>query len=93
MQFLVVARDGTDPGAEARRRDARPAHAALVQAMKDDGRFVVGGHTLDDAGRIIGSAVIVAFPTYEAFNDYLQAEPYVAQGVWKHVEVTRINLG
>ena len=93
MQFLVVARDGTDADAESRRRIARPAHSALVQAMKADGRFVVGGHTLGDDGRIAGSAMIVEFPTREAFDAWLETEPYVAGGVWTHIEVTRVNLG
>lgn len=93
MQFLVVARDGTDADAEGRRRGARPAHAALVEKMKREGSFRVGGHTLDDDGRIIGSAVIVEFPSRQALEAYLETEPYVTAGVWKAIEVTRINLG
>ena len=93
MQFLIVARDGTDPDAEIRRRHARPEHSALVQAMKSNGTFRVGGHTLDHAGNIIGSAMIVEFANQEAFDEYLSKEPYATSGVWKQIEVTRINLG
>ena len=34
MQFLLVAYDGTDPGAHARRLKARPGHLENVAVLK-----------------------------------------------------------
>ncbi len=92
MHFLVVATDGTDADAPARRARARPAHVAVIGQLKDAGHFTLGGHTLDDAERIIGSAVIFEFPSRAELDAYLAREPYAVQGVWQHVTVTRINL-
>jgi uncharacterized protein YciI len=81
MQFLVLATDGSDPDAPSRRARARDEHRVL------------GGHTLDADERIIGSAVIVDFPSREDVEAYLRIEPYVVQSVWKQIKITRINLG
>lgn len=92
MHFLVVATDGTDADAPARRARARPAHVAVIQQLKEAGHFTLGGHTLDASERIIGSAVIFDFPSRAELDAYLAREPYAVQGVWQHVSVTRINL-
>ena len=93
MQFLVVATDSTDSDARARRLRTRPEHSALIAKLKDAGNFRVGGHTLDDDGNIIGSAVIVDFATRAELDAYLAMEPYAVQRVWDDIKVTRINLG
>lgn len=93
MQFLVVATDSTDDDAPARRLRARDEHRALIAKLKDAGVFKTGGPTLDADEHIIGSAVIVDFPSREELEAYLRIEPYVVQGVWQEIKITRINLG
>jgi uncharacterized protein YciI len=93
MHFLIVAKDGVDDDAPARRQRAREGHVALVRKLKELGNFTLGGHTLDADERIVGSAVIVEFPSRTEPDAYLASEPYAVHGVWQDVQVTRINLG
>lgn len=93
MQYLVVATDSTDADARARRLRTRPAHSALIAKLREAGNFKLGGHTLDDNENIIGSAVVVDFPSRAELDAYLKAEPYVIERVWNDIKVTRINLG
>ena len=53
-QFVVTARDGGDAA-------ARPVHLRNIAPMVADGRIVLGGALLDDAGSMIGSVLVVAF--------------------------------
>jgi uncharacterized protein YciI len=93
MQFLILATDGTDSDAPSRRSRARDEHRALIGKLKASGNFKLGGHTLDFNERIVGSAVIVDFPSREELEAYLRIEPYVVQHVWEEIKITRINLG
>lgn len=87
MQFLVIARDGTDEGALERRLAAREAHLANVAPMFADGRMVEGGAILDEAGRMVGSACILDLPDRAAVDAWLESDPYVTGGVWRDVQV------
>ena len=86
-QFLVIAHDGTDPGAKARRLAARPAHLDGVRPMIERGDMIVGGAILDEAGEMVGSVTIVDFPDRAALDAWLAADPYVTGDVWREVEV------
>jgi uncharacterized protein len=87
MQFLIIARDGADAEAPARRQAARPDHLKGATAMVDEGILKIGGAILDDDGAMVGSAAIVDFPDREALDAWLRSDPYVTGGVWKTVEV------
>jgi uncharacterized protein YciI len=87
MQFVVTAFDGTDEGALARRQAAREAHLKLAEGLTREGRILMGGAILDDAGRMIGSTLIVDFPSRAALDAWLKTDPYTTGGVWKTVEV------
>ncbi|MEK0084329.1 YciI family protein [Benzoatithermus flavus] len=91
-QFLVIAHDGTDPEAPARRQAARPAHLAFIRPMVERGEIVAGGAILDEAGVMTGSAVIVDFPDRAALDAWLARDPYVVQGVWQRIEVRPFRL-
>jgi uncharacterized protein len=88
MQFLVVAKDGTDDGALERRKQTRPTHLESIQPLVDDGNVLVGGAILNDAGDMIGSMLLVDFPDRRELDAWLAADPYVTGGVWREVEVT-----
>jgi uncharacterized protein YciI len=87
MQFLVTARDGTDPGAPARRHGAREAHLANSRQLREDGHMLFGAALLDDAGNMIGSAMLVEFPDRAAVDAWLGRDPYTTEGVWKEITV------
>ena len=55
-QFPILAHDGSDPEAPARRRAARPAHLEGISPRVERGEIVAGGAILDDDGRMVGSA-------------------------------------
>ena len=92
MQFLVIARDGTDEGALDRRMVARGLHFARLPAMLEAGEMLVGGAILDDHGKMIGSTALVDFPDRAALDRWLAEEPYVTGGVWRDIEVVPFRL-
>jgi uncharacterized protein YciI len=92
MQFLVLAYDGTDKDAKARRLNVRAAHFSGIKPMVERGELRAAGAILDDAGDMIGSVIFADFPSREHLDAWLAAEPYVTQGVWKSIEVKPFRL-
>ena len=88
MQFLVVAHDGADDGAPARRAAVRDAHIDKAKAMAKSGAMICGGALLDEDGAMTGSACIVEFADRAALDAWLSADPYVTGDVWRTIEVT-----
>lgn len=89
-QFLVTARDGTDPEAPARRAAARAAHLAAVGRLGP--AMIMGGAVLDAAGAPVGSTMLVDFPDRAAVDAWIASDPYTAGGVWREVEVAPFRL-
>jgi uncharacterized protein YciI len=92
MQFLLLAYDGTDDGAKARRAAARPAHFAGIEPMIERGELRAAGAILDDSGDMIGSAVLAEFPSRADLDAWLAREPYVKEGVWQQIEIRPFRL-
>ncbi len=87
MRYVLIARDGTDPEAKARRLAARPAHLERVGPFVDRGRILIGGAILDDAGDMVGSVMLFDFATREELDGWIAEDPYVTGEVWKEIEV------
>lgn len=87
MQFVIIARDGTDPQAPTRRQAVRPAHLEGIRPFVERGNILVGGAILDEAGTMVGSVLMADFPTREELDAWLAGDPYVTDGVWLDVEV------
>jgi len=92
MQFVVIARDGDDPQAHDRRAKARPAHMESAVRMKENGSMLTGGAILDDDGAMIGSVMIVDFPSRAELDAWLTSDPYTTGDVWRHVEVRPFRI-
>jgi uncharacterized protein len=92
MQFLISASDYTDAYALERRMAARPNHLVLMQAFKADGHFHFGGALLDEQERMIGSVLVLEFPTRADVDVWLEQEPYIVQKVWEKVTVQPFRL-
>ena len=88
MQFLVVARDGSDEDAIERRQRTRPTHLASIAPLVEGGNILVGGAIPNEAGDMVGSMLLVEFPDRSGVDAWLEADPYVTDGVWREVEVT-----
>ncbi len=91
-QYLVVARDGTDSEAPNRRLAARSAHLENAKALVQAGKIISGGAILDDAGAMIGSAMMVDFADRDELNTWLETDPYTTGNVWQTFEVTPMRL-
>ena len=75
------------------RQQARPAHLARLQQLNDQGRLIVAGPmpAIDseepaDAG-FTGSTIIAEFDSLGAAQNWADADPYMAAGVYKKVTV------
>ncbi|GAA0572700.1 hypothetical protein GCM10009416_09200 [Craurococcus roseus] len=85
---VIVARDGTDEGAEARRLAVRAAHMKRVSPMAADGTLAVGGAILDEpGGRMIGSIAVTAHADDAAARAWMAEDPYITGGVWRDVSL------
>ncbi|WP_240048222.1 YciI family protein [Crenalkalicoccus roseus] len=83
---VIVAMDGRDPEAPARRLAVREAHLARVRPMAADGTLAMGGAILDEAGeRMIGSIAVTAHATDAAAREWMAGDPYVTGGVWREI--------
>lgn len=87
MQFVVIARDGTDAEALGRRMAAREAHLANMKKLKTEGHYVIGGPFLNDEEMMIGSLLIVDFSDRAGVDNWLANDPYTKGNVWQNIEV------
>jgi len=88
MQFLIMAFDGKDAEALDRRMAARPGHLEYAKAAKEEGKVIIGGAILDDDGKMIGSMLVVDYPSKEAAEkEYVANDPYFLGKVWQDIEI------
>ena len=87
MEYLVIARDGTDDDALERRRRTRPRHLEAIAPLVDAGNVLVGGAILNDEAEMIGSMLLVDFPERADVDAWIERDPYVTEGVWREIEV------
>lgn len=87
MQFVVTGHDGTDQEAVARRLAKREEHLKAAEKMKQAGSLKFATALLDDDGKMIGSILVVDFPSRQELDQWLKVEPYVLGDVWRSVEV------
>lgn len=87
MQWLIIARDGTDAQAQERRMAARPAHLENAARLQARGHLLVGGALVDDDGRMIGSACVAQFATRAELDEWLRSDPYVTGDVWQDIRI------
>jgi uncharacterized protein YciI len=88
MQFLLLGYDAKDADAPARRQAARPGHLEKVKELKANGNAIMGAALLDDDGNMIGSSMILEFPSRVEMDDWLENEPYIKGKVWDRIEIT-----
>lgn len=69
------------PGAQALRQEKRPEHKAYLGTVAD--RIAFAGPLLaDDGTTMIGSLLVIDFPSRQAAQDWLAAEPFTKAGVY-----------
>ena len=88
MQFLLLAYDYNDDNALVRRNDARSKHLENVKALKKQGRHLFGAAILDEDGKMVGSLMIVDYPSRSDLEfEWLKNEPYIINDVWEKVTI------
>ena len=91
MWYAIEGHDGS--GVLERRQGARAAHLARLHALREDGRLMLAGPCpaidAEDPGPagFSGSIVIAEFGSLEDARAWADADPYVAAGVYRRVEV------
>jgi len=91
MLYAIVAEDVEN--SSDRRKAARPAHMKRMQQLIADGRVVLAGPmpAIDspDPGPagFTGSLIVAEFESLEAAHAWIDADPYVTEGVFAAVEV------
>jgi uncharacterized protein YciI len=93
VQFLIIAYDAKDAGALERRMANRTAHIAYTDRFKPAGHMHTGAAILDEGGKMIGSCMIVEFPSRTEFDAWLAEEPYVTGKVWTEIQVIPCKIG
>lgn len=87
MQFLVTAYDGKDEGALGRRLAVREDHLKATAQMKAEGKTLFAGALVDENEKMIGSVLIVNYPSREDVDKWLEVEPYMTNNVWKQIDI------
>jgi len=89
--YAVISEDRL--GSLADRLQARPAHLARLEQLREDGRLVLAGpHPAIDSpdpgtAGFSGSLVVAEFASLEDAQAWADADPYVAAGVYARVTV------
>ena len=91
MWFAILGTDVAD--SLEKRKGARPAHIARLQALLDEGRLFVAGAfpaiEAEDPGPagFSGSLILAEFPSLAQARAWADADPYVAAGVYADVRI------
>lgn len=91
MLYAIIGED--TPGSLDQRAAARPAHLARIESLVADGRLVLAGPfpAIDapDPGPagMTGSLIVAEFDSLEDARAWIDADPYVTEGVFARVEV------
>jgi uncharacterized protein len=89
--YAIISRDVEE--SLPRRRGARTAHIARLEALRREGRLVIAGPhpaiDCEDPGEegFTGSLVIAEFGSLDEARGWAQADPYVEAGVYAEVTV------
>ena len=88
MHFIVTAYDGKDSMAGERRENMRERHLKGILEQKKEGKHIYGAVILNDENNMIGSMLIVDYPSKETLvSEWLDNEPYITGGVWKEIDI------
>lgn len=92
MKYLIMAYDGTDEHAAARRANARDAHMILAEEMRRKKELLYAAVLLDDDENAIGSMRIIDMPSKARLEEWLDTEPYLTEKVWETIEIQKCSI-
>ncbi len=91
MLYAILGED--IPNSQEKRAAARPAHLKRVDELINSGKMILAGPlpAIDspDPGPagMAGSLIVAEFESLEAAKSWINADPYVTQGVFAKVTV------
>ena len=91
MLYSIVGKDVED--SLMRRMSVRPDHLARLHALQEQGRLLLAGPfpAIDaadpGAAGYTGSLIVAEFTSLQAAQEWADADPYVAAGVYAEVQV------
>jgi uncharacterized protein YciI len=91
MLYAIISQDIED--SLPKRKLARPAHLARLEALKDQGRLILAGPhpkiDSEDPGEagFSGSLVVAEFNTLSDAQKWADEDPYITEGVYQNVTV------
>ena len=95
MWYVIYSHDKEN--SLPQRLAARADHLARLQALLDEGRLLLAGPrpAIDspDPGPagFLGSLVVARFDSLDEAQEWANADPYIAAGVYERVEVSPFN--
>ncbi len=91
MLFSIFTLD--NPDAVDKRKAVHGAHVEHLKSAKDFGvTITVGGPLVsDDAGKSIGSLMVLEAPDRATAEKFNRADPFHQNGVWGKVEIRRFD--
>ncbi len=93
MQFMLLGHDGEDDGALDRRLAVRERHLALGDRLAAEGTLLFAAAILDANDTMIGSMLILEFPSRAELDAWLEVEPYATGDVWREIEISPVRVG
>lgn len=91
MLYAIIGQD--TQGSLDKRMTVRPAHLARLQTLQNEGRLLLAGpfpavDAIDPgAAGFTGSLIVAEFASLQAAQEWADADPYVAAGVFGQVTV------
>jgi len=85
--FAIIGHDVVN--STAQRQITRAEHVERLQALAREQRLVIAGPTPIEHGQsdMSGSLIIADFDSLEAAQSWANAEPYLRDGVYSHVDI------
>lgn len=91
MLYIIIGEDISD--SLSLRLTARPAHLLRLQKLQDAGRLILAGpnpavdNSDPGAAGFTGSLIVAEFASLAEAQEWADADPYVAAGVYAKVTV------
>lgn len=90
---MLLGHDGEDDAALDRRLAVRERHLALGDRLAAEGTLLFAAAILDANDTMIGSMLILEFPSRAELDAWLEVEPYVTGDVWREIEISPVRVG
>ncbi len=92
MQFMLLGYDGHDDDALGRRLAVRERHLELGDQLAAEAKLHFAAAILDANGTMIGSMIVLEFPSRAELDGWLAVEPYVTGDVWREIEILPVRI-